>query len=186
MSLANPNSSFAGGARAPWGLLLVLGIAEIILGLIGLGYSVALTFAVIFVLGVLLVLGAGVHGVRAFTSRHGGQIVLHVLLALIYLIAGIYFIIQPGEAAVDVTLFLAIFLVVAGVFRIVGSAAAQYPGWGASLVSGLISVLLGILLWVQWPLSGLVFIGLCVAIELIFNGVTWVAVALMTRPATAR
>ena len=56
-------------------------------------------------------------------------------------------------------------------------------GWYWPLVSGLISILLGIMILAKWPVSGLWVIGLFVAIELIFNGWSYVFVALAARKA---
>ena len=57
----------------------------------------------------------------------------------------------------------------------------RLPHWGWPLASGILNVLLGLLIWAQWPLSGLWVIGLFVGIELIFSGWMWVMIALALR-----
>ena len=53
--------------------------------------------------------------------------------------------------------------------------------WGWHALSGLITLLLGILVLAQWPVSGLWVIGLFVGIELLFYGGAWIALALDLR-----
>jgi len=57
----------------------------------------------------------------------------------------------------------------------------RFPNWGWALVGGIVSVLLGILLGMEWPESGLWFIGLCIGIDMIFHGWGWVMLALAYR-----
>ncbi len=134
-----------------------------------------------FILGIFFVVGAGLQTAQAFTTQRWGGIALHLLFAVMYLIAGLYMILAPMQAAVDITLVIAIYLVVVGVFRFVGSVGVGHPAWGASMLAGAVNILLGILLWVQWPFSGLFFIGLCVAIDLIFAGTAWIVFAVAVR-----
>jgi uncharacterized membrane protein HdeD (DUF308 family) len=88
---------------------------------------------------------------------------------------------NPTESAVLLTLLIAMFLVFEGVFRIVAALAARYPHWGWVLFNGLISVLLGILIWRQWPYSGLWVIGLFIGIEMLLNGWSLVMLSLSAR-----
>jgi uncharacterized membrane protein HdeD (DUF308 family) len=81
---------------------------------------------------------------------------------------------------------------VGGVFRIVGSLMYRFPQWGWVLFGGVLNLLLGILIWQQWPFSGFWVIGLFVGIDMIFNGWIWVMLALrlkslpkLTTPAAA-
>jgi len=72
--------------------------------------------------------------------------------------------------AETLTLVLASFFIVGGIFRAVGSAMAKFPRWGWAVFSGAVSVILGILLLAQMPLSGLWFIGFAIGVDLIFEG----------------
>ena len=88
---------------------------------------------------------------------------------------------HPDKAALTLTLLLAAFLMAGGVIRIAAAVSLQFPNWGWQVVSGALNLLLGILIWAQWPVSGLWVIGLFVGIEMIFNGWTWVMLALTLR-----
>ena len=70
---------------------------------------------------------------------------------------------------------------VAGVFQLVTPLRISLPEWGWHALNGLITLVLGILILAQWPVSGLRAIGLFLGIELVFYGAAWVAVALRLR-----
>jgi len=93
-------------------------------------------------------------------------------------------IIDPVLASSVLTLMLAGILIAVGVFRaIMAFQLRPVNGWFWPLLSGLISILLGAMIIAHWPLSGLWVIGLFVAIELIFNGWSYVFIALAARRA---
>ncbi|MGC8642883.1 MAG: HdeD family acid-resistance protein, partial [Isosphaeraceae bacterium] len=73
---------------------------------------------------------------------------------------------------------LACALMVGGVCRIVGSLVHRFPHWGWICAGGVLNLILGTLIWQQWPLSGFWVIGLFVGIDMIFNGWTWIMLAL--------
>ena len=79
------------------------------------------------------------------------------------------------------TLIIAIFLIISGIFRIVSALSERFTGWGWVLLNGGVSLLLGLLIYKQWPLSGLWVIGLFVGIDLIFNGWAWIMLSLAMR-----
>ena len=73
---------------------------------------------------------------------------------------------------------IAAFLIVSGIFRVATALSLQFNNWGWVLLNGTVSLLLGILIYRQWPTSGEWVIGLFVGIEMIFNGWTWIMVSL--------
>jgi uncharacterized membrane protein HdeD (DUF308 family) len=73
---------------------------------------------------------------------------------------------------------LACSLIVSGIFRIVGSLMSRFPHWGWIFFGGVVDLLLGILIWRHWPATSLWVIGLFVGIDVIFNGWTWILLAL--------
>lgn len=173
-----------GEVQKNWGWLLVLGIVFIILGTIGLGMLFALTIASVIFFGVLLLIGGGVQFADAFKCKGWKSIVWHVLMAILYIVAGIAVIVDPVMASALLTLILAGTITGAGIVRII--MALQHrdaKGWVWALVSGMISIVLGLMIFAQWPFSGLWIIGLFVAIEMIINGWSYIFLALATRSA---
>jgi len=89
--------------------------------------------------------------------------------------------VAPGASAEVLTLLMGAFFLVAGLFELITPFVVSLPDWGWHALNGLITLLLGILVLAQWPVSGLWVIGLFVGIALIFHGVAWIALALDLR-----
>jgi uncharacterized membrane protein HdeD (DUF308 family) len=87
----------------------------------------------------------------------------------------------PLKAELALTMLLACVLMVGGLFRIIGSLMHKFPHWGWTLVGGAINLVLGIMIWQQWPEAALWVIGLFVGIDMIFTGWTWVMLALSVK-----
>jgi uncharacterized membrane protein HdeD (DUF308 family) len=165
-----------------WGWLLALAIIMILLGLMAIATPVYATFAVQVLLGWILVIGGIAHGIHAFTARGWGGVVLELLSALLYLAVGALLLVNPVEGALALTIVLAAFLVVEGIFKIVMAWRVRaHPRWGWLLASGILSLVLGALIWAQWPSSGLWVIGLLVGVHLLFTGWALIMLALAAR-----
>jgi len=167
--------------RHSWIWLLIFGSALILLGMFAISSSFIATLATIFVFGILLLIGAALEVVSAIWARCWRGFFLHLLVGFLYLITGLMMIENPVRAAEVVTLLVAAFLLVGGLFRIVVSLSERFPHWGWMLLNGVISLFLGVAIWRQMPFSGLWVIGLFVGIEMIFSGWTWVMLALGVR-----
>ena len=91
------------------------------------------------------------------------------------------FVTRPVLGAEVVTIFMAMFFLISGLFQLIGSALVGLPGCGWQAVDGLIAFVLGLLVLAQWPASGLWVIGLFIGIDLFFYGAAWIALALGLR-----
>jgi uncharacterized membrane protein HdeD (DUF308 family) len=161
--------------------LMGMGIALMILGLAAIGSSFIATFTTVLVFGILMLLGAIFQVVTALWGRSWRGFFLHLLAGVLYLIAGLFMIENPLEAALSLTVLIAACLLVGGVLRIGMSFAERFEGWGWVLLNGVISVILGAGIWRQWPFSGLWVIGLFVGIEMLFSGLSWVMLGMAVR-----
>jgi len=171
----------AGGTeelRRHWVVCVVLGIASVILGTVALGASGIVTLASVLFFGWMLVFGGAVQAVHAFWFRRWGGFFRHLLGGVLGIVVGGLLVARPLAGAESITLLLAAFFVVGGVFRIMAALAVRFPSWGWTLMSGVVTLLLGIIIWKQWPISGLWVIGTFVGIDLIFDG--WSLVMLGT------
>jgi uncharacterized membrane protein HdeD (DUF308 family) len=167
--------------RRNWGWFLALGVLLIILGTIALGYAAVATVVWVLFFGWLLLIGGVMEVVSAFMARLWSGFFLQLLAGILEVVVGLLILVHPEAAAVGLTLLLAVFFIVGGVFHMVGALTLRFPNWGWSVLSGLVTLLLGILVWSKWPYDSLWFIGLCVAIYLIFHGWSWVILALAIR-----
>jgi uncharacterized membrane protein HdeD (DUF308 family) len=94
-------------------------------------------------------------------------------------------VLHPVLGALSLTLVVAAFLVASGAVKMwMGFSHREQKGWGWIVASGLLSAVLGILIFAQFPGSGLWVLGLFLAIELTFDGWGLVMLALAARQAT--
>jgi uncharacterized membrane protein HdeD (DUF308 family) len=164
-----------------WGWYLALGIALIVTGTLAISSAFIATILSVTFLSVLLIIAGATEILGAFWARRWSGFFALLLIGILYLAAGVLALGRPIQAAEALTLLIAAMLIVGGVFRIIAAVAIRFPSWPWLLLNGVITLLLGILIWRQWPGSGLWVIGLFVGIEMIFNGWTWVMLALAVR-----
>ncbi|MCU0962186.1 MAG: HdeD family acid-resistance protein [Pirellulaceae bacterium] len=168
--------------RKNWGWFLALGIILVVLGMIALGASVAMTLAGVFFFGWLLIVGGVLEAVHAFWREKGwGGFFIDLLTGILYVVVGFLLVANPAASALALTLLIAFFLMFGGLFRIVVAVAVRFHNWVWLLLHGVVNLLLGLLIWRQWPLSGLWVIGLFIGIDLLFNGWSLVMLGLAAR-----
>jgi uncharacterized membrane protein HdeD (DUF308 family) len=161
-----------------WGWWLLFGIIFIIIGLILLSSPIITTLATVIVFGYFLIIAGIINLIAAFLQRHTDHFWLYLVLSIIAFVVGILMLLSPTVTAVTLTLLLAAFFFCSGLFRIIGISVARIKGWGWYLLSGIISLLLGILILLQWPTSGLWVIGFFIGIDFLFAGWTLIMIAL--------
>jgi uncharacterized membrane protein HdeD (DUF308 family) len=164
-----------------WGWFLAFGIALLLLGIAAIVRSVAATVVSMLFFGWLLVLASGIEIAQAVMVGHWVGFFHHLLAAILFGVVGVIMITRPVISAEVLTVFMAMFFLIGGLFQLIGSAVVQTPGWGWQAADGIITFVLGVLVLSQWPVSGLWVIGLFVGIDLIFYGAAWIALALGLR-----
>ena len=167
--------------RRNWGWLLALGIALIVIGAIAVVDSVAVSIASMIVFGWILLVAGVVQAVQAYRHRTSDHFLLHVVNAVFSFIVGLILLRNSLAALLVVTLLLAAYFIVSGIFRIVAALAVRVHGSGWTLMDGIISLILGILVWIHWPSAALWVIGLFIGINLITTGCSQVMLALSLR-----
>src|SRR5262249_12476124 len=145
-----------------WFWLLLLGILLIVVGLAAIAHSVLATLASVIFLGVLFLVGGGVEIANAFWARRWRGFWMHLLAGILYVVLGFFLVQQPLEMAVAFTLVLAVTFFIGGLFRIVLALVERFAGWGWVLLNGLVTLVLGVLIWRGWPEASYWVIGLFV------------------------
>jgi uncharacterized membrane protein HdeD (DUF308 family) len=175
--------------RASWIWFLVLGIAMVALGTFAIGYAclAQITVAATWLFGFLMIAGGIAEIINSLHAGRWSGTLVHLLLGVLYAVVGLMIVDQPETAAVQLTLIIALFLIVSGIFRMVFAISERFTGWGWVLLNGGVTLLLGMMIYKQWPLSSLWVIGLFIGIDLIFNGWAWImlAIGLRTSPKLA-
>lgn len=164
-----------------WYWFLILGIALLIIGMAALGSAFVATLATVMVFAWLITISGLIYLIGSFWTRSWGGFFMTVLAGVLSLTIGLIMASYPLQAALIYTLFLAIKFMVEGLLRIIGSVSGRFQNWGWVCLSGVITLLLGIMIFRQWPLSGIWVIGLFVGIDLIFSGWTFVIMGLTAK-----
>jgi uncharacterized membrane protein HdeD (DUF308 family) len=165
-----------------WGWLLALGLLLVALGTIGLGMTFWLTLATVFIFGIFLLIAGVLQLVQAVKCRGWRSVLWHVVIGILYVIAGLDIIDDPLRASALLTLLLGAVLIGIGIVRIV--MALQWRGfknWFWPLIGGIAAIILGFMILTSWPISGFWVIGLFVSIEMIFSGWSYIIIALGAR-----
>lgn len=159
--------------RGKWPWLVALGVALIVLSVFLLGFPVVATLATVTFLGALILVGGVAEAVGAFWCREWSGFFLALLSGTLGVVVGLMLLGNPISGGMTLTILLASFLFVGGSFRAVAALTHRFEGWGWLLLSGVIDVALGVMIWRELPMSGLTVIGLLVGISMLFRGVSW-------------
>jgi uncharacterized membrane protein HdeD (DUF308 family) len=167
-----------------WKWVFALGVLSLILGFIGLGMEVGLTFVSMIFFSILLAVAGISHFAEAFQNKHWQGAIWQWLVGIFYLIAAGIVFYDPFLASTVITAFLAFSLIFIGISRLIMAFQMKgYTGWWWMIIAGLSALILGILILMHWPYSGLWVIGMFITIELIINGWTYIFVGLALRRA---
>lgn len=162
--------------------LMLTGIALIVLGAIAIATPAVAGKAVVWVLGAVLLVSGVVQFFHGCREDSWSAKILGVILGVITTFCGLAVLGNKWLGLTALTLVLAIFFVVEGIWKIVASFSFRpAPGWLAMLFSGLLGFLLGFLIWKQWPSSAMWAVGLLVGVDLLVTGLSMVALAITVR-----
>lgn len=161
-----------------------VGILLVIAGFLALVAPLGAGLSLTMMIGALLLISGGAQLVLVFKAGSFGEGILLALFAILSLIAGGYMISQPVAALASLTLFLAAYFIASGVVQAFGAFGARpESGWGWLLFSGVVSVILGVMIWRQFPLSGVWAVGTLVGVQFLMSGWTLIAIGGMARNA---
>lgn len=152
-------------------LAVISGVILIISGLLALMSPLVAGLSLTIMVGVLLIIGGVSQCVLAFKAGAFGRALLMLVVGLLMIAAGVFMMQQPVAGLASITLLLVGYLIAAGICEtIVAFQLKPANGWGWVLFNGIITLLLGIMLWRQFPLSGAFAIGILFGIKMIFSG----------------
>lgn len=168
----------------PW--FLVTGIVLVILGILAIGTPLVMGLATAVFIGWLLIIGGILEVGHGLWHRQWRGFFLDLLIGVLYVAIGFMVVANPAVTLATLTLLIAMFLILEGFFLVVTALSEHLPHRGWMLLNGVVSLVLGVLIWRRWPLSGLWVIGLFVGIELLLHGWSLIMLGLMGRSPTAR
>jgi len=170
-------------AKRVSGFSLVLAILLIVFGGLAILLPIEFSFGVVIVIAWLLMIGGVVHFVHAF-RKHEGHRFWNAAVGIIYLLTGLYLRLNPLLGLAALTLALIAFFVAQGlvdIFLYFRTRKSGASGW--LLFHGVVTFILGLLIWEHWPSGALWVIGTLVGINMIMTGTTRLMLTLAVRRA---
>jgi len=168
------------GKRLMW-----LGIVLIVLGAVAILTPLMAGTAVVIVIGILLLMAGIGQIIQGWQAPSWSEKIIPLVLGGITTVAGTGVIGHPLFGLGFLTLLLIIFFVIEGIWQIIASFSYRpVSGWVWMLISGVISVALGILIWRQWPVSGMWAVGVLVGVHLLTTGISMMAIAFTIKQLT--
>lgn len=159
-------SSPAAPACSRW--LIVFGGAVAVLGALAFGHLSVAAVVSTFVIGAVILIGGALQIGHALAMRSLGFGHDWGMGGVFYLLAGLAILFEPVAGASLFILFLALFLAISGVSRLVIGAR---PGGRWMLASGVVSIMAGTVIAMDWPANSLWVMGFMVAFDLVTLGV---------------
>jgi len=157
-------------------MLVLMGVLMVTLGILAVTSPLLTGVAVALTAGTLVLLGGVLQIVLGVKAESWGSRIFGIILGLVALICGLLLIGHPLFGLSFLTLLLAGYFFLDGIFQVVqGLDIKPDRGWGATLLAGALSVLLGVLIWRQWPLSGAWAVGVLVGLKILLGGWSMIA-----------
>lgn len=169
--------------KSHWWWFTLLGGLLALCGIIAIAYPFASSVGVVVVLGTLMLIAGIAIIVSSFWTGTWSAFLVQLLIGILYSVVGLMMTEAPGKAAGALTLLVAAMFVIAGIFRMVAAITLQFPQWGWVLLNGAVALLLGIMVFKQFPESAIWLIGTLFGVDLLFNGWTWIMLSLQVRNA---
>jgi uncharacterized membrane protein HdeD (DUF308 family) len=180
--VAMSTSSLGAIAKESVGWSIGLSVLMILAGVLAIVIPPAAGIAVLVVVAWLLMLSGAVHLVFAWQTRTAGGMIWELLLGILYIFVGVYALLHPVAGLASLTLVLALYLFAEGVLELImGFRLRPMPGSGWLLFDGIVTLVLGILIWRSWPSSTEWVIGTLVGISMLFSGTARLSLSLAAR-----
>ncbi|MFZ1050301.1 MAG: DUF308 domain-containing protein [Candidatus Sulfotelmatobacter sp.] len=163
-----------------WGVLLI------VFGMFAVASPFIAAVAVNVAVAWLIILAGVVHLMLAFHAHRAGRLIWKLLVGLAYVLFGVYLILHPVLGVASLTLVLAVLFLIEGILDVIlffSMRTMRGAFW--VLVDGIVTLLLGLMIYVQWPSSSVWAIGVLVGVSMIISGVTQVMLSLAVRNVAA-
>src|SRR5580698_1726952 len=190
MATANPTERLSGTGKIvkkASGLFIGMAVVFILLGILAIIEPGVAGLGVTVLVGWLLIFGGGAHLVAAFSGGGAGRVIWQILIGIVYIVGGLYFLTHPLLGLGTLTLLLAVIILMEAVFEVISYFRMRGEGGsGWLLVNALITLLLGGLIWFHWPSSSVWAIGILVGVNLLMTGFSRLMFGLAARKLVSR
>ena len=174
--------SIAGKVKKASGWYIALGIGLILAGIVMIGRPLYAGVALTTLLGMLFIFAGVLYLLNTFMAMSAGGALFRILLGLINIGAGAWLLTRPIQGLQALTVFLGVALVLGGISKLMlARAMTGIPGTGGVLISGVMSILLAVLIFMRFPSSSEVVIGVFIGIDFIMSGWSLTMIAIRAR-----
>ena len=174
-------------AKESVGWSIALSVLMILTGVLAIVIPPVAGIAVLVVVAWLLMFSGAAHLVFAWHTRTAGGMVWELLLGILYILVGVYALLNPVAGLASLTLVLAIYLFMEAVLELILSFRLRpLPGSNWLLFDGIITLILAVLIWRSWPSSSEWVIGTLVGISMLFSGAARLSLSLAARRVLAK
>jgi uncharacterized membrane protein HdeD (DUF308 family) len=167
----SPDAGLVDGIKKNAKLTVVSGVIILIAGVLAITSPFVAGVSITILVGAMLAISGVSQCFLAFKSGAFGRALIVFVVGVLMTIAGVYMMNQPVAGLATLTIILMSYLLITGALEIIVSFQLKpASGWGLQLFNGIVTLLLGIMLWRQFPLSGAWAIGVLLGIKMIFSG----------------
>lgn len=160
--------------------LIKAGVVVVVLGFLAMMAPTVTGLSIGILVGFLVLCAGIVRIYWAFRARQFGRGAMLFALGLLTVIAGAAMVMHPVYAAGVLTMILTVYFLLDGVAEItIANMVKPMRGWGWLMTGGIVSILLGVMIWIQFPLSGAWAIGILLGIKLLLIGFIVIATGLL-------
>lgn len=119
----------------------------------------------------LIILIGLVEIIDTYISRHTNRFFVNLQFAILDTVVGFVLFFSLGYEANRLSILIAVFLMVKGLFRFIGAYLGKFANAKSSVTGGAISIVLGFILWVHWPLDiSVALLSFSLSIEIALRG----------------
>jgi uncharacterized membrane protein HdeD (DUF308 family) len=158
---------------------LALGVLLLLLGLAAAGAATLLELSSLLVFGPMLLASGILQVVTAIAAENGKEAAVYLTAAALEAMLGFFIMAQPLLAATNLVVLIAIGLIVAGLVRLARAQTTRSPSRAWACLAGGAALALGVCVGLKLPVAGLWFVGLCIGLDFICHGVSWMVLALV-------
>ena len=167
----NIAANFIEAIQAHARVAVITGVILLLCGLLAVAAPLAAGVSITILVGLLLTAGGIGQCLLALRAGAFGKGLLVFLIGGLTVIAGVFMLTQPIEGLEAITLFLAAYFLATGIFELIAAMQMRpTAGWGWMLLNGVVTLVLGLVIWRQFPLSGAWAVGVLFGLKLIMGG----------------
>jgi uncharacterized membrane protein HdeD (DUF308 family) len=159
--------------------LITGAILSLVVGLLALSSPLLFSFLIVQLLGVFALVSGVISLLAAIFDKDVAPRGLNAVFALVRIGAGLALLSCVRSGLNLIMLIFAVYLIVEGIFDIYGALKMrEHSGRIFMMLNGIITIVLGLMVYAHWPSGSAWILGLFFGINLLFNGFSQLMLAL--------